>query len=65
MTLLALIMPGLSAYQSSKLAQTMFLEFVAAENPSVFVASVHPGMVDTYTFRRSDATFDMLPMDTV
>lgn len=64
MTLPVVMLPGLSAYQSSKLAQTKFLEFVAAEYPNVFVASVHPGIVDTYTFRKSGATPDMLPMDT-
>ena len=39
------------------------LEFLAAENPSVFVASVHPGMIDTEIFRKSGAKAETLPMD--
>ncbi len=47
------MLPGLSAYISSKLAQVKLLEFLAAENPNVFVASVHPGMVETSLFRKN------------
>ena len=54
---------GLSAYICSKTAMVKTLEFVAAEDPELFVASVHPGMVDTALFRRSGATPEMLPMD--
>ena len=39
------------------------LEVLAAENPSIFVANVHPGMVDTEIFRKSGATPELLPMD--
>lgn len=38
---------GASAYTSSKIAQLKVMEFLAAENPEVFVASVHPGVVLT------------------
>ncbi|KAL9010260.1 MAG: hypothetical protein Q9173_004792 [Seirophora scorigena] len=38
---------GVSAYASSKIAQIKLLDFLAAENPEVFVASVHPGVVET------------------
>lgn len=38
---------GTSAYASSKIAQLKLMEFLAAENPDVFVASVHPGVVET------------------
>ena len=55
--------PGLSAYLTSKLAMVKILEFLAVENPTIFIASVHPGMVDTEVFRKSGATPDMLPMD--
>lgn len=55
--------PGLSAYLTSKIAAAKTLEYLAAENPSVFVASVHPGMIDTEIFRKSGATPEMLPMD--
>ncbi|KAL3419569.1 short chain dehydrogenase [Phlyctema vagabunda] len=60
-----IMLPTLSAYQSSKLAQAKVLEFVAAENPSMFVASVHPGIVRTLIFDKSGATEKGLPMDTV
>ena len=38
---------GVSAYTCSKIAQVKLLEFVAAENPDVFVVSAHPGIVPT------------------
>lgn len=41
------VMSGHSAYTSSKFAQIRLLENVAAENPDVFVASVHPGVVES------------------
>jgi len=56
--------PGLSAYIGSKFALIKFLEFLASENPNIFVASLHPGMVETDIFRASGATPDVLPMDT-
>ena len=55
--------PGLSAYMTSKIAMVKTLEFLAAENPGLFVASVHPGMIDTGVFRKSGAKPEMLPMD--
>ncbi|KAI4204972.1 MAG: hypothetical protein LQ350_000824 [Teloschistes chrysophthalmus] len=55
--------PGLSAYLTSKMAMVKILEYLAMENPNVFCASVHPGMVDTEIFRRSGAQPDKLPMD--
>ena len=57
------MLPGLSAYISSKLAQVKFLEFLAAENPHIFIASVHPGMVETEMFRKSGGQAEALPMD--
>lgn len=56
--------PYISGYLTSKIAQVKILEYLAAENPDLFVASVHPGMVDTKIFRGSGATPDQLPMDT-
>ena len=38
---------GVSAYTCSKIAQVKLLEYVAAENPDVFVVSAHPGIVPT------------------
>lgn len=43
--------PRLSSYLTSKMAMLKTLEFLATENPSVSVASAHPGMVDTGFFR--------------
>lgn len=57
-------LPGLSAYVSSKLAQGKVYEFLAAENPGIFVATVDPGMVETATFNRTGATVDQVPIDT-
>ncbi|KAK3314605.1 hypothetical protein B0H66DRAFT_627248 [Apodospora peruviana] len=57
-------LPGLAAYVSIKLAQAKVYEFLAAENPDVFVATVHPGMIDTNNFRATGASPDGLPMDT-
>ncbi|PYI25534.1 NAD(P)-binding protein [Aspergillus indologenus CBS 114.80] len=37
------MVPGISAYLSSKLALTKMMEYLAAENPSLFVATLHPG----------------------
>ena len=36
---------GVSAYNASKIALVKMLEHLSAENPDVFVASVHPGIV--------------------
>lgn len=55
--------PGLSSYLSSKVAQSKVLEFVAAENPNLFVCAVHPGMIETDVFRSSGADPQQLPMD--
>lgn len=57
--------PGLSAYIGSKLAQVKLLEYVAAENPNLFVATMHPGMIETAVFQKSGAKADALPMDKV
>ncbi|KAM7214557.1 hypothetical protein V8F06_010039 [Rhypophila decipiens] len=58
-------MPGLAAYVSTKLAQAKVYEFLAAEYPDAFVATIHPGMIDTNNFRASGAKPEKLPMDTV
>lgn len=57
------MLPGLSAYISSKSAQVKLLEFVAAENPNLFVATVHPGMIETAMFSKSGGQAAALPMD--
>lgn len=64
-TVLPLTMvPGLSAYLSSKLSLIKMMEYLAAENPSLFVATLHPGMVETEIFHKSGGQADQLPMDT-
>lgn len=55
---------GLSSYLVSKMALVKTLEYLSVENPNLFTASIHPGMVDTGVFRKSGATPDKLPMDT-
>ena len=59
----AAMLNGLSGYVSSKLTLIKVMEFLAAENPSVFAAAMHPGMVDTANFRASGADASQLPMD--
>ncbi|GJC89716.1 short chain dehydrogenase citE [Colletotrichum liriopes] len=61
----AVALPGLSAYMASKLAQTKIIEFLAAENPNLFAATLHPGMVETDIFKKSGAKAEALPMDKV
>lgn len=61
----ASMVPGLSAYMSSKLAQTKLIEFLAFEHPNLFAATLHPGMVETGIFTKSGASADSLPMDKV
>jgi len=56
-------LPGLSAYITSKLAQVKLLEFLAAENPNIFVASMHPGMVETAMFHKAGGNAEIMPMD--
>lgn len=54
---------NLSAYISSKLALIKLMEFLAVENPAVFAAALHPGMIDTHILRASGADPSNLPID--
>lgn len=54
---------GLSAYISSKLSLIKIMEFLAAENPTVFAVALHPGMIDTNILRSSGADPSKLPID--
>ena len=47
------IVMGMSAYNCSKIAQVRLLEYVSAENPDLFVVSVHPGVIDTDMLKSS------------
>ena len=49
------LLNGSSAYVSSKLAQIRLLEYLAAENPDVFVVAVHPGVVETPLLKSMEA----------
>lgn len=65
-TFLAVAMIGFSACLSSKLAQVKVLEFLAAENENVFVASVYPGMIETEIFGKGRVESSRpVPMDTL
>ena len=57
------MLPGLSAYAGSKLAQVKVLEFLTVDNSDVFVVSLHPGMVDMDMFRKSGRRAEVMPMD--
>ncbi|KAI2601840.1 short chain dehydrogenase [Hypoxylon sp. NC1633] len=57
------MLPGLSGYMASKLAQIKIMEFLASEQPNIFAATVHPGLVETDIFTKSGRTTDSLPMD--
>jgi NAD(P)-dependent dehydrogenase (short-subunit alcohol dehydrogenase family) len=59
----AQMLVGYAAYQTGKVAAAKIIEILAKENPSVFFAAVHPGMVETDGFHKSGYTTDMLPMD--
>ncbi|KAF2114594.1 hypothetical protein BDV96DRAFT_101545 [Lophiotrema nucula] len=66
----ALVLPTkatayLSTYLSSKVAQVKVMEYLAVENPNLFVCSVHPGMVETKIFSASGTKPEQLPMDAV
>jgi hypothetical protein len=45
------------------LAQEKLIEFFALEQPNMFAATVHPGMVETAVFTKSGAKAEALPMD--
>ena len=40
-------MPGMSAYAATKVANTKMMDYFAAENPSLHVVNVQPGVVST------------------
>jgi NAD(P)-dependent dehydrogenase (short-subunit alcohol dehydrogenase family) len=55
--------PGMSGYNASKIAQIKVMEYLAAEQPAMFVASVHPGICDTAVLAKSGAKPDQVPLD--
>lgn len=44
---------GVSAYAASKIAATKLFDYIALENPELYVINVHPGLVDTDMSRKS------------
>lgn len=54
---------GGSAYGASKIAQAKLLEHVATENPDLFVASVHPGVVQSDMLAQFDVNEGDVPID--
>ncbi|KAL4942564.1 hypothetical protein BDV06DRAFT_222085 [Aspergillus oleicola] len=61
----AAMLQGLSGYTISKIAVLKLIEYIAAENPSVFAAALHPGVVDTDILRQGGADPATLPVDSV
>jgi NAD(P)-dependent dehydrogenase (short-subunit alcohol dehydrogenase family) len=55
---------GLTGYMSSKIAQAKLMEYIAHEHPEIFVASVHPGVIDTKLLREAELPKSKLPLDT-
>ncbi|KAF2638879.1 NAD(P)-binding protein [Massarina eburnea CBS 473.64] len=59
------IAPNIGGYCSSKVAQAKLVEFLAAENPEIFICSVHPGVVQTDMLVKAGLDAGQLPKDTV
>jgi NAD(P)-dependent dehydrogenase (short-subunit alcohol dehydrogenase family) len=57
------MVPGLSAYTISKAAVIKVIEYIAAENPSVFAAALHPRVVNTAILRKTGVDPATLPVD--
>lgn len=55
--------PGASGYIASKLTQIKVIEYLAAEHPGLFAASVHPGICDTAVLAKSGAKPHEVPLD--
>jgi hypothetical protein len=53
----------MSSYNASNLAQIKVVEYLAAEQPNIFAASVHPGIHDTAVLANSGAKPDQVPLD--
>jgi NAD(P)-dependent dehydrogenase (short-subunit alcohol dehydrogenase family) len=49
-----------SAYSTSKLALTRFYEFLAVENPDLNVFIMHPGIVQTAMYKKSEMELEAL-----
>ncbi|KAI0480179.1 putative NADP(+)-dependent dehydrogenase [Xylariaceae sp. FL0804] len=58
-------LPGLSAYLASKLAVMKMIEYLPAEQPNIFAATVHPGLVESDMFYKAGGDPTKLPVDKV
>ncbi|CAI6335357.1 unnamed protein product [Periconia digitata] len=59
----ARLSPRIGLYVASKAAAAKLIEVLALENPQVFWASVHPGVVKTKLFENAGLDAEVLPMD--
>ena len=57
------VVPKLTGYMSSKIAQAKLMEYIAYEHPEVFVCSVHPGVVETQMLREAGMMESGMPVD--
>jgi len=57
-------MVGTSSYSASKLAAARVYEYLAAENPDLNVVTIHPGVVDTAMYKKSEMDMNDI-LDTV
>ncbi|ROV87575.1 hypothetical protein VMCG_10599 [Cytospora schulzeri] len=57
--------PGMSGYNASKIAQIKVIEYLAAEQPTLYVASAHPGICDREVLAKSGAKPDQAPLDQI
>lgn len=55
--------PRLSAYMTSKFAHAKMMEFLPLDQPHIFAATVHPGMVETAIFTKAGGVASNRPMD--
>lgn len=54
---------GMSGYNASKMAQIKVIEYLAAEQPNTFAATVHPGICDTAVLAKAGLKPDQVPLD--
>ncbi|KAL4799124.1 putative NADP(+)-dependent dehydrogenase [Aspergillus venezuelensis] len=54
---------GLSSYAISKLSIVKLIEYIAEENPTIFAAALHPGIVETDILKQTGADPAALPLD--
>ncbi|KAF1972668.1 NAD(P)-binding protein [Bimuria novae-zelandiae CBS 107.79] len=56
---------GLAGYMTSKIAAAKLVEYLAHEHPSLFICSVHPGVVEMKMMREAGLDVFKVPKDTV